>query len=162
MRGRPPYAGFTPNAPDGVGRRKHYPLPGSGSNGVQFPRLNLKRDGMEITMGLRQSPPNPLTPDRVTDVVPPTLERGPVSRLKNQGLQRMPTGSRRLLPAAGLSGQESRTQAPPTKKAVVVLLSDLTENAYLAEVVGELLREIKGGKALSEALSTYPQVFPKV
>ena len=42
------------------------------------------------------------------------------------------------------------------------VLSDLTENAYLAEVVGELLREIKGGKALSEALSTYPQVFPKV
>jgi general secretion pathway protein F len=38
----------------------------------------------------------------------------------------------------------------------------LTENAYLAEVVGGLLREIKGGKALSEALSTYPQVFPKV
>jgi general secretion pathway protein F len=42
------------------------------------------------------------------------------------------------------------------------VLSDLTENDYLAEVVGELLREIKGGKALSEALSTYPQVFPKV
>ena len=42
------------------------------------------------------------------------------------------------------------------------VLSDLTENVYLAEVVGELLREIKGGKALSEALSTYPQVFPKV
>ena len=42
------------------------------------------------------------------------------------------------------------------------VLSDLTENAYLAEVVGELLREIKGGKALSEALSTHPQVFPKV
>ena len=42
------------------------------------------------------------------------------------------------------------------------VLSDLTENTYLAEVVGELLREIKGGKALSEALSTYPQVFPKV
>ena len=42
------------------------------------------------------------------------------------------------------------------------VLSDLTENAYLAEVVRELLREIKGGKALSEALSTYPQVFPKV
>ncbi len=42
------------------------------------------------------------------------------------------------------------------------VLSDLTENDYLAEVVRELLREIKGGKALSEALSTYPQVFPKV
>ena len=42
------------------------------------------------------------------------------------------------------------------------VLSDLTENAYLAEVVSELLRQIKGGKALSEALSTYPHVFPKV
>ncbi len=42
------------------------------------------------------------------------------------------------------------------------VLSDLTENDYLAEIVRELLREIKGGKALSEALSTYPQVFPKV
>jgi len=42
------------------------------------------------------------------------------------------------------------------------VLSDLTENAHLAEVVRELLSEIKGGKALSDALSTYPQVFPKV
>ncbi len=42
------------------------------------------------------------------------------------------------------------------------LLSDLTENAHLSEVVRELLREIKGGKALSEALSAHPQIFPKV
>ena len=42
------------------------------------------------------------------------------------------------------------------------VLSDLTENAHLAEVVRELLREIKGGKALSDALSAHPQVFPKV
>ena len=42
------------------------------------------------------------------------------------------------------------------------VLSDLTENDYLAEVVRELLSEIRGGKALSDALSAYPQVFPKV
>jgi len=42
------------------------------------------------------------------------------------------------------------------------VLADLTENDYLGEVIHELLREIKGGKALSDALSTYPQVFPKV
>ncbi len=42
------------------------------------------------------------------------------------------------------------------------VLSDLTENASLSEVVRDLLREIKEGKALSEALSAHPQVFPKV
>ena len=42
------------------------------------------------------------------------------------------------------------------------VLADLTENDYLGEVIHELLREIKGGKALSDALSSYPQVFPKV
>jgi general secretion pathway protein F len=42
------------------------------------------------------------------------------------------------------------------------VLADLTENEYLSEVIHELLREIKGGKALSDALSAYPQVFPKV
>jgi len=42
------------------------------------------------------------------------------------------------------------------------ILSDLTENTYLSEVVRELLSEIKGGKSLSAALSIYPQVFPKV
>jgi general secretion pathway protein F len=42
------------------------------------------------------------------------------------------------------------------------ILSDLTENPFLVEVVKDLLREIKGGKSLSEALSIYPQVFPKL
>jgi len=42
------------------------------------------------------------------------------------------------------------------------VLSDLTENANLSEVVRDLLREIKGGKALSEALGAHPQGFPKV
>lgn len=44
----------------------------------------------------------------------------------------------------------------------LTILSDLTENAYLREIVGELLREIKGGKSLSEGLGLYPQVFPKL
>jgi len=42
------------------------------------------------------------------------------------------------------------------------VLADLTENDYLSEVVHDLLREIRGGKALSDAFSAYPQVFPKV
>ena len=42
------------------------------------------------------------------------------------------------------------------------ILSDLTENEYLGEIVKELLRAIKGGKSLSEALGAYPQVFPKI
>ena len=42
------------------------------------------------------------------------------------------------------------------------ILSNLTENAYLSEVVRELLSEIKGGKSLSDALKIYPQVFPRV
>ncbi|GAB4232832.1 MAG: type II secretion system F family protein [Acidobacteriota bacterium] len=44
----------------------------------------------------------------------------------------------------------------------LTILSDLTENAYLREIVRELLREIKGGKSLSEGLALYPQVFPKL
>ena len=41
------------------------------------------------------------------------------------------------------------------------VLSNLTENPYLSEVVRELLSEIKGGKSLSDALHIYPQVFPE-
>lgn len=44
----------------------------------------------------------------------------------------------------------------------LTILSDLTENPYLREIVKDLLREIKGGKSLSEALGMYPQVFPKI
>lgn len=44
----------------------------------------------------------------------------------------------------------------------LAILSDLTENTYLKEIVQDLLREIKGGKSLSEALSAYPHVFPKI
>ena len=42
------------------------------------------------------------------------------------------------------------------------ILAELTENAYLSEIIHELLREIKGGKSLSEAIGSYPQVFPKL
>ena len=59
-------------------------------------------------------------------------------------------------------GRSTLVKAGLTLDRSLSVLSDLKENAYLAEVVGELLREIKGGKALSEALSTHPQVFPKV
>ena len=53
-------------------------------------------------------------------------------------------------------------QAGLTLDRSLRILSDLTENAYLKEVVRELLKEIKGGKSLSEALKMYPGVFPKV
>ena len=42
------------------------------------------------------------------------------------------------------------------------ILAELTVNAYLSEIIHELLREIKGGKSLSEAIGSYPQVFPKL
>ncbi len=44
----------------------------------------------------------------------------------------------------------------------LTVLCDLTENEYLKEVVKDLLTEIKGGKSLSEAMSMYPRVFPKI
>jgi general secretion pathway protein F len=44
----------------------------------------------------------------------------------------------------------------------LTILTDLTENAYLGEIVGHLLKEIKGGKSLSDGLALYPQVFPKL
>ena len=42
------------------------------------------------------------------------------------------------------------------------ILGDLTENTYLREIVRELLKELESGRPLSEALSIYPEVFPKV
>lgn len=44
----------------------------------------------------------------------------------------------------------------------LTILSELTENEYLREIIRELLREIKAGKSLSEALAAHPQVFPRV
>lgn len=49
----------------------------------------------------------------------------------------------------------------PLDRSLTILV-DLTENDYLKEIVKELLREIKGGKSLSEGLALYPQVFPKL
>ncbi|HSR52698.1 MAG TPA: type II secretion system F family protein [Acidobacteriota bacterium] len=42
------------------------------------------------------------------------------------------------------------------------LLSDLTENEKLSEIVRQALREIKSGKSLSDALNEHPQVFPRI
>ena len=42
------------------------------------------------------------------------------------------------------------------------MLASLTENVYLSEIIAELLREVKGGRSLSEALAKFPQVFPKI
>ena len=44
----------------------------------------------------------------------------------------------------------------------LTILSGLTENEYLREIVKDLLREIKGGKSLSDAMEMYPHVFPKL
>jgi general secretion pathway protein F len=42
------------------------------------------------------------------------------------------------------------------------VLGELTENRHLRDVVRELLREIKGGKSLSEGMSMHPHIFPKI
>jgi type II secretory pathway component PulF len=44
----------------------------------------------------------------------------------------------------------------------LTILSELTESQYLKEIVKDLLREVKGGKSLSEAFAAYPHVFPKI
>ncbi len=119
-------------------------------------------------------------------VVEGTLEapdrQGAVARLEEQG----------QLPIKVLSGDDqgvfgSDLKLPPQRKRVprgelliftkelsallqaglpldrcLTILTDLTENAYLREIVGNLLKEIKGGKSLSEGLALYPQVFPKL
>jgi general secretion pathway protein F len=41
-------------------------------------------------------------------------------------------------------------------------LSQLAESPALGETVQEILKDVKGGKSFSEALSKYPEVFPKV
>lgn len=42
------------------------------------------------------------------------------------------------------------------------ILAKLTENDYMKEIVGDLLKEIKSGKSLSDGLAMYPQVFPRI
>jgi len=44
----------------------------------------------------------------------------------------------------------------------LTILGGLTENQYLREIVKDILREIKGGKSLSDAMEMYPHVFPKL
>ncbi len=44
----------------------------------------------------------------------------------------------------------------------LAILGQLAESAALAEVVQEVLKEVKGGKSFSEALGRFPDVFPKI
>lgn len=38
-------------------------------------------------------------------------------------------------------------------------LQEQTENKYFAQIVGEIIKDVKGGKPLSESLAKYPKVF---
>jgi len=42
------------------------------------------------------------------------------------------------------------------------VLGYLAESPAMAEVIQDVLKEVKGGKSFSEALAKYPEVFPKV
>ena len=42
------------------------------------------------------------------------------------------------------------------------ILSNLTENAKLKDIVQDVLKRIEGGSSLGDALSQYPRVFPKL
>ena len=44
----------------------------------------------------------------------------------------------------------------------LAILSQLAESPAMAEVIQDILNEVKGGKSFSEALAKYPNVFPKV
>jgi general secretion pathway protein F len=44
----------------------------------------------------------------------------------------------------------------------LAVLSQLAESPAMAEVVQDVLKEVKGGKSFSEALAKYPAVFPKI
>jgi len=44
----------------------------------------------------------------------------------------------------------------------LAVLAQLAESETLSEVIQDVLKEIKGGKSLSDALGKYPEVFPKV
>jgi general secretion pathway protein F len=44
----------------------------------------------------------------------------------------------------------------------LAVLGQLAESPAMAEVVQDVLKEVKGGKSFSEALAKYPGVFPKV
>jgi general secretion pathway protein F len=44
----------------------------------------------------------------------------------------------------------------------LAVLGQLAETPAMAEVIQDVLKEVKGGKSFSEALAKYPAVFPKV
>jgi len=44
----------------------------------------------------------------------------------------------------------------------LAVLSQLAESPAMADVIQDVLKEVKGGKSFSEALTKYPEVFPKV
>jgi general secretion pathway protein F len=44
----------------------------------------------------------------------------------------------------------------------LAVLGQLAESPAMAEVIQDILKEVKGGKSFSEALAKYPEVFPKV
>jgi type II secretory pathway component PulF len=44
----------------------------------------------------------------------------------------------------------------------LAILSKLAESPALADVIQDVLKEVKGGKSFSEGLAKYPEVFPKV
>ena len=44
----------------------------------------------------------------------------------------------------------------------LAVLGQLAESPAMAEVIQDVLKEVKGGKSFSEALAKYPEVFPKV
>jgi general secretion pathway protein F len=44
----------------------------------------------------------------------------------------------------------------------LTVLGQLAESPAMAEVIQDVLKEVKGGKSFSEALAKYPSVFPKV
>jgi general secretion pathway protein F len=44
----------------------------------------------------------------------------------------------------------------------LAVLGQLAESQALAEIIQDVLKEVKGGKSFSEALAKYPEIFPKV
>jgi general secretion pathway protein F len=44
----------------------------------------------------------------------------------------------------------------------LAVLSQLAESKAMAEIIQDVLKEVKGGKSFSEALGKYPEAFPKV
>jgi general secretion pathway protein F len=44
----------------------------------------------------------------------------------------------------------------------LAVLSQLAESPAMADVIQDVLKEVKGGKSFSEALAKYPDIFPKV